>query len=75
MNLFYHHYLLSLSISEDFSYDFHQMFENILKYYPEDNAVNKMSKEIKTFFDKLWVDAMSRFGVVTSTKIAQSSNR
>jgi len=45
------------------------MFENILKYYPEDNAVNKMSKEIKAFFDKLWVDAMSKFGVMTSTKV------
>lgn len=43
------------------------MFGNILRYYPDGSPVSTMSGEIKAYFDKLWVEAMSRFGVNCSS--------
>ena len=44
------------------------MFDNILRYYPEGNAVYTMSLDIKAYYDKLWYEAMSRFGVTNTNQ-------
>lgn len=37
------------------------MFQNITRYYPENSVVYNMSKDTKAFFEKLNIDALTRF--------------
>lgn len=37
--------------TEDFVYDFHQMFANVFKYYPESHPAHKKAQELRRLFD------------------------